>query len=202
MANKNRVNKTGKTQQSATLRYKAVAREYCRNGFNKTAALEKVYGWKHKTAVNNTTNIFGDKRVQDEIERLLKAAQNKIEFGPEQVLEMLKFYAESGVTLAKFRKVNENGELHWDFSDATEEDLAMIHQLEVAEYVEGRGSTARKVKKFKIGSSDPLSALDKLARIYGMYNDSLKLDGEVSLVDRINAGRKRINKDGDDDPTS
>lgn len=187
--------KTEKRQQSATLRYKAVAREYCRNGFNKTAAIEKVYPNYNETSKrSNICNIFSDERVQNEIERLLRQAEKKIEFGPEQVLEMLKMYAESGFTLAKFKKVSEEGDVYWDFTDATEEDLAYLHQLEVSEYVEGRGKTARKVKKFKIGSTNPLDALDKLARIYGLYQDNLNLQGEQSLIDRINAGRKRVEK--------
>ena len=108
---------------------------------------------------------------------------------------MMKLYAESGLRLAKFKKVNDDGELYWDFTDATEEELQAITTLETATYMEGRGPASREVKRMKIGALDPLMALDKLARAYGLYQDNLNLSGETSLVDRINAGRKRAGLD-------
>tara|TARA_R110000772_G_scaffold84378_1_gene178151 strand:- start:431 stop:1006 length:576 start_codon:yes stop_codon:yes gene_type:complete len=184
----------GTTPQSSRDRYLRCAKEYCRNGFNKTLALEKVYGYSRKTASTNTYGVFSRDIVQNEIERLLKLANDRLEMGPERVLQLLAMYAEAGLALAKFKKVNEAGDLYWDFTDATEDELLLINQLETAEFTEGRGPNARDVKKFKIGTSDPLAAIDKLARVYGMYDDKLKIQGEISLKDRINAGRKRANK--------
>jgi phage terminase small subunit len=186
------------TTTVAREKYLRCAKEYCRNGFNKTMALEKVYRYSHRTAMQNTWRIFSHPVTMNEVERLLKMANDRLEMGPERVLQLLGLYAEAGIHLAKFKKVNGNGDLYWDFTDATEEELLLVNQLETAEYTEGRGEGARDIKKFKIGHSDPLAAIDKLARVYGMYDDKLKLSGEMSLIDRINAGQKRAGAKKDD----
>lgn len=178
-------------------KYLRCAKEYCRNGFNKTMALEKVYRYSHRTATQNTWRIFSHPVTMNEVERLLKMANDRLEMGPERVLQLLGLYAEAGLALAKFKKVHE-GDLYWDFTDATEEELLLVNQLETAEYTEGRGPDARQIKKFKIGHSDPLTAIDKLARVYGMYDDKVKLSGELSLIDRINAGQKRAGSKKED----
>ncbi len=47
------------------------------------------------------------------------------------------------------------------------------------------------VTKIKIKTSDKLKALEMLARHLGMFNDKLELAGEISLEERLQAGRKR-----------
>ncbi len=54
------------------------------------------------------------------------------------------------------------------------------------------------VTKIKIKTSDKLKALEMLARHLGMFNDKLELAGEISLEERLQAGRKRSS--GNDEP--
>ncbi len=54
------------------------------------------------------------------------------------------------------------------------------------------------VTKIKIKTSDKLRALEMLARHLGMFNDKLELAGEISLEERLQAGRKRSS--GSDEP--
>ena len=185
--------RTRKPTEASLIKFRAVAIEYCSNGYNKTAAVAKVYGWKTETATKNTWKIFSDPITQAHIDDILRKANKNIDFGPEKVLKLMQMYAESGINLARFKKKNADGQLYWDFSEATEEDLIIINTLETSTYVEGRGKDAKTIKKVKIGATDPLVALDKLARVYGLYQDNLNITGEQSMVDRINAGRKRAN---------
>jgi hypothetical protein len=175
-------------------RYLALAREYCRNGFNKTAAVETVMGWKHETAKNNTHKYFNaNEIVIAEVRRLMDLDGKDAEQRVKRIMELLELYAEGGMILAKFKKVDPtSGDLYWDFTGATQEELMTINSLETAEFAEGRGPDARHIKKFKIGHSDPLMALDRLARIHGMYQDNLNVQGELSFKDRINAARNRL----------
>ena len=52
------------------------------------------------------------------------------------------------------------------------------------------------VTKIKIKTSDKLRALEMLARHLGMFNDKLELAGEISLEERLQAGRKRSSGEG------
>ena len=180
----------GTTPQTTIDRYKKIARVYIRNGFNKAKAIQEVMpdmSWA--SCQSNTYNIFNHKVTQDEVERLLRKAAATENIGPERVLRMLATYAEAGMMLAKFKKVNEDGGVEWDFTGATEEELITINQIETTVTKDGD-------RKSKVAMSDPLAAIDKLARIHGMYSDNLNVSTEVSLIDRINASRARISQPG------
>ncbi len=57
------------------------------------------------------------------------------------------------------------------------------------------------VTKIKIKTSDKLKALEMLARHLGMFNDKLELAGEISLEERLQAGRKRASGETSDTQT-
>ena len=81
----------------------------------------------------------------------------------EMLIDRLKFIAFGN--LAKFIVRTEDGALDYDFSDATEEELQLITDLQVDSYIEGKGKGGRVLKKFKFGKSDPLRAIEMLGRI-------------------------------------
>src|SRR3546814_14755971 len=103
--------------------------------------------------------------------------------------------ADSKITLAKFKKGAEDGSLYWDFTGATEEELKVIQGIATETYKDGRSKDARMVKKFKPVLVDPKSTLDSLARIQGLFNDKVTVEGELSLIDRIERGRKRAGQE-------
>ena len=86
----------------------------------------------------------------------------------------------------------ETGEAIVKLSDLTPDHLDGLAEYTV-ETVSGpiAGEIVKKVR-FKMG--DKKSALDSLARHFGMFNDKLDISGEVSLVERLQAGRARANK--------
>ncbi len=53
--------------------------------------------------------------------------------------------------------------------------------------------SVRKDGKITVNMADKLKALDMLARHLGMYQDKITLEGELSLVQRLQAGRERAN---------
>ncbi len=85
--------------------------------------------------------------------------------------------------------------LTWDFTDATLEELSLINDMKIDSYSEGRGQQARAVKRFKINCGDPKAALDSLARILGAFNDNMTIKGELSMVERLHAGRARVKRE-------
>lgn len=164
---------------------------YFQNGFNKRQALISA-GYAKTTACGNSQSVFSNPLVREEIDRRLDGQRRKYELTEDWVIQRLMRIANGGEILAKFKHVNDEGEMYWDFSGATPDDLAVITELTTDVYMEGRGEDAVPVKKMKIAMADPKGALDSLCRKLGLFQDKVKIDGEVSLVERLQAGRRRV----------
>lgn len=78
-------------------------------------------------------------------------------------------------TMGDFMRVGPDGLGYVDLSEIGDAQKAIISELTVDEYTEGRGEDARDVKKTKIKLSDKQAALDKLTRILGGYRDKVAL---------------------------
>lgn len=96
--------------------------------------------------------------------------------------------AQASEVLAKFMKVDpKSGAIDWDFKGAIEGELALIDSLTV-DTTYGLGG---KKVKCKITMPSRLAALEALCRIYGLNKDPLADALKMSLVERLQAGRKR-----------
>lgn len=78
-------------------------------------------------------------------------------------------------TMGDFMRVGDDGLGYLDLSEIGDAQKAIISELTVDEYTEGRGEEAREVKKTRIKLSDKQAALDKLTRILGGYRDKVAL---------------------------
>ena len=172
-------------------KYLLMVDEYFSNGFDKTKAA-RSQGYKHPSRY--ATVLFQKPEVVAEIERRRALLREKHELTEDWVIERLMAIADSGRVLAKYKKVAPDGTLTWDFTDAPEADLVAINELSVDFYTEGKGNDATQVKKFKVGTSDPKAALDSLCRKLGLFNDKVTVQGEVSLIERLQKGRERVKK--------
>ena len=165
---------------------------HCRS---KAAALMKV-GYAKQTSHDQANRVFGLPEVKEEIERRQAELRQKNELTIDWVISRLQAVASAPEKLAKYIKITEDGKLDWDFTDASIEDLSLINDLAVESYLKGRGKDGAQanVLKFKIGLSDRKAALDSLARILGMFDDSMTLKGELTMVERLHAGRARVKR--------
>ncbi|KKK84393.1 hypothetical protein LCGC14_2783810, partial [marine sediment metagenome] len=120
--------------------------------------------------------------------RRQRSARRRYELDEDWVIQRLMRMADAGDILAKFKRVLPSGKLDWDFTGATQDELAVVNELTVTTRTDVAGA---KVVKMKIGSSDPHNALVSLMRRLGLFKDRLRLDGELSLVERISRGRDR-----------
>jgi len=178
-------------------KHKAAINAYIKNGFNKKQAL-KTAGYSEGTYTFRTAIVFDREDVKAEIKRRLAKISEKHSLSEEWVIERLMDVANGGRVLAKYKKVEEDGSLSWDFTGATDEELSLINELSVDTYTEGRGKNATRVKKFKVKSGDQLGALNQLSRVLGMFNDKVEVTGG-SLTERIQAGRARLGQEKDED---
>jgi len=174
---------------------------YFENGFVAKQAMISA-GYAKNTATYNPGRWSQQPQVIKEIARRQKVLADRHEVTQDWVIERLKRIADAPAILAKYKKVTEDGQLAWDFTDATQEDLAVINELATDMYSEGRGKGAKIIKKMKIGSSDPMAALNALCRHLGMFNDKVTVEGELSLIERIQAGRKQSPPKGEGDDGS
>lgn len=72
------------------------------------------------------------------------------------------------VQITDIARIDDKGQLRIDLSRATPDSLAAISQVETKELVNSKGEVTGRVTKVKLSKMD---ALDRLARIHGMYND-------------------------------
>lgn len=185
--------RAGGKQKTSRLspRHKQAINEYFANGFNKRQALLAA-GYSNGTSTHAAASVFNHPIVKAEIERRFDADKRKYDVDRDWVIQRLARIANGGEIMARYKVINEDGEAVWDFSGASADDLAVITELTTDTYIEGRGKDARRVKKMKVAMADPKGALDSLARTLGMFQDNLKLDGDISVVERLQAGRRRV----------
>ena len=166
---------------------------YLNNGFNKKDALITA-GYSPKSAQFHVHNVFEKPEVKAELLRRQGNAKKKYELDEDWVITRLMRIANTPEILAKFKRVDSEGQLMWDFTGATEEDLAAIEGFSSEHYTDGRGKDARQVKKFKIDKSDVKGALDSLCRRLGLFNDKITVGAETDLIERIHRGRNQLSR--------
>ena len=170
-------------------RHMAAVEAYMSNGFNKTQALLSAK-YSKSFSMKRQFIVFGREDVKAEIAKRKKRMAKKYELDQDWVIERLMDLARAGETLAPYKKVQPDGTLMWDFTDATWEELATIQDLGVEFYTEGRGENIKlEVKKFKVKTPDVQAALTALARHLSLFNDKVEITG--SLAERIQEGRNR-----------
>lgn len=174
-------------------RHKVVVDEYLSNGFRKDMAMRKA-GYSEFVSTNHQAKLFGRQDVIDYIQKKLEKATKKAEVTVEKVVDELAKIAFFNLGDAIVES-HEDGSVSIDVTRLSKEQQAALAEFTVEEYTEGRGEARQGVRKIRLKPIDKLGALDKLARYLGMYNDKLELTGEVSIIERIQAGRERARLD-------
>ena len=82
--------------------------------------------------------------------------------------------------MADFGVAYEDGTATLDFSNMSRDQAAAIQEFVVDEYMDGRGEDARPVKRTRFKLADKKGALVDIGRHLGMFNDKLKVEGEMS----------------------
>jgi phage terminase small subunit len=183
-----------KRKKGISLKHLAVVNAYFANDFNAEEAMLQC-GYAKTTARGNPHSVFDHPDVKAEIERRRNKMQEKHELTEDWVVKRLMQHGDSHNILAKFKKVDDEGGLFWDFTGATEAELAAISELVVEEKVLVGSEDAGIInRKTKIKGVDSKGALDSLARKLGMFKDSVELKGNVNLIERLHAGRDRVNR--------
>ena len=170
-----------------SLRHMAVIDTYFNNGFKEREALMDN-GYAETTAKHMQHQVFHRPDVVAEINRRKARLANRFKLDQEWVVSQLVNRARAGETLAKFKKVDDDGSLFWDFTSATEEELSLVEDMGV-EFKKGKDGI--NVKKFPIKTPDSHAALMALGRHLNIFTDKIEVSGS-SLIERLQAGRNRL----------
>lgn len=162
-----------KTKTRLSVKQKAFVNEYIRNQGNATQAAIKA-GYSEKTAAVIGVENLRKPNILKEIEKRTKNKKEKRILEADEILEMLTQFA---------------------LGETTEEQI-------IVENIRSGCSKARKIEK-RIVPKDRLTAIDKLARIKGLYNDKIEVrtdkDKEdnaiVSLIDALGAREIEIDNE-------
>lgn len=178
-----------------THRRQVLVSEYMANGGNKYRA-GLAAGYSETTSYNSI--MFNHPWVKAEIKRREAQMLARSELNEEWVLKRLMALGDAPRVLAKYKKITNDGSLIWDFTGAPDEDLALVHELTVDYYTDGKGEGAREVKKFKVTTPDPMAALNALGRHLKMFTDKVDVNDTSEAVDELNKGRQRVKKLNED----
>jgi len=121
--------------------------------------------------------------VSKELERRLKRKQYMKEITNEMIEEA---YAKIAFAdYGELVEVDDAGNPRWNFLNANE-----MHKAALSGSQES-GQPA----SIKVDNKDRQKALDALARIRGLFKDKVDHSGEVTLIERLHAGRARVAQD-------
>ena len=171
-----------------SMQHRVAIDRYFVNGFKQNDALRHA-GYAESTVRDHPEYVFQHPEVVKEIARRRKQIAKKFDVTQDWIVGRLVRMVTAGDRLAKFKVVQEDGTIAWDFRGATKEELSLLTELHADIYIEGRGEDAQLVKKFRIKYPDEHAALIALGRHLGMFTDKVEVTGD--LASRIQAGRKR-----------
>lgn len=138
-----------------TVKQEAFITEYVRNKGNATLAAIKS-GYSKDTARTIGAENLTKPNIKNEIDKRLQSKQKKKVAQADEVLELLTKFARG----------------------AMKEEQIIIEG-------KGDGISSASIMKKKIANKDQLNALDKLARIHGLYNDRVNITNDNDSDDLI-----------------
>ena len=131
-----------------TTKQKAFVIEFIKNKGNATKAAIKA-GYKKETARSVGSENLTKLHIKAEIEKITKKKDDKRVAQAEEVVELLTKFARG-----------------------------QMKEEEIIVEGTGDGCSRASIMKRKIANKDQLSALDKLSRIHGLYNDRVNINSD------------------------
>ena len=136
--------------------------------------------------------VFQRQDVIIEIERRRNLLRRETEITEARVIAELGKIAFA--SLGDLLEIQEDGSAWIDMTAITEDQKAALAQYDVETYQElgDEEHPGHVVKKSKIKFHDKKAALDSLARIMGMNNDKLAVTVGLTLSDKVQQARQRL----------
>ncbi|KKK79612.1 hypothetical protein LCGC14_2831760 [marine sediment metagenome] len=157
--------------------------DYVMRGMTKKNALLKA-GYSDSVASTDAVSVFGRDDVKAEIERRRKRIAMKANVDAAWIVKRLMDIANADI--ADLLIVDDIGNTRLDMALMTPQ-LRRALEGEFSLSEEGTSSVRMRVK-----TTDKLRALEMLGKYLDMFTDTVKVEGEISLIERLHAGRSRV----------
>lgn len=176
---------------------RAIAINLYMKGMSKRDALIEA-GYSLSVAKTDAASVFDRDDVKKEIQRRQRSMATRAGVDAEWIISRLKSIANAN--LGDLIEIDKEGKPYYDLKNLSPDHKRALGELVMDEIKEGRGSGARTVRRVRVKMVDKLRALEMLGKHLNLFEDkSDALKVEVSLIDRLQAGRERIAKDEEDD---
>lgn len=133
-------------------------------------------GYSYQMADTQAGEFFGRDYIQEEIAKAQRKMQKKSEIDSQWLIDRYRDIIEADPFSALEEK---DGEHRLDIKKL---DKGMRRSLLLT--ADGKG-------RIKINMTDKLRAMESLQKLLGLGSEGVRLEGELSLVERLHAGRTR-----------
>jgi phage terminase small subunit len=117
--------------------------------------------------------------VQARVAEILGKAAAKAEVTIERVLSELALIGFAN--MQDYMRAGPDGDPYLDFSELTREQAAALVEVTVEDFKEGRGESARDVRRVKFKLADKKGALVDLGKHLGMFSENVRHSGRVEV---------------------
>lgn len=140
-------------------------------------------------------------KVQDRVKEITGKAADKAGVTIERVLSELALIGFSN--MLDYMRAGPDGDPYLDFSALTREQAAALAEVTVEDFKDGRGESARDVRRVKFKLADKRAALVDMGKHLGMFKERVEHSGpnggpleieSLTLADRARALMELVNK--------
>jgi phage terminase small subunit len=117
----------------------------------------------------NASRLLTNAQVSARVAELKEVAATAAGLTAQKVLDELSRIAFAN--MADYMRVGRDGDPYLDFSKLTRDQAAALAEVTVEDFKDGRGKTARDVRKVRFKLADKLGALSQLGRYFGLFVD-------------------------------
>lgn len=174
-------------------------------GMTQADAYAQAFGQSEESGANNSSRFFRQDAIRDRVAEIRRWRSAMADLDEAWVLVQLKAVAKNAKAIgdanlddycAKYADGTRGG---IDLSSVPRAKMALLEEVTVEEYVEGRGEAAERIKRTKIKlrnaqSTGCLAALDMIGKHLGMWKEKLEHTGKdggpievTSDADRVRA---------------
>lgn len=118
--------------------------------------------------------------VRGRVEEIQARAAAKAEVTIERVLRELALIGFAN--MEDFLRIGPDGDPYYDFSTMSRDQAAAIAEVTVEDFKDGRGESARDVRRIKLKLADKRAALVDMGRHLGMFRDRIEHSGVIGIT--------------------
>jgi phage terminase small subunit len=149
-------------------------------------------GYSEKTARFVAAENLTKPNIQERLEQLQKKREKRTEVTQDMVVKELSLVAFGRI--ADVTRVREDGLIELDFTDATEDQKALIVGVDTKTRYISQGEDGEPIKEVecKIKAADKMKALELLGRHLGMFIDKSQVTVDVTLPQQTEEALDKI----------